>query len=143
MDLPMNKKTSRKQAPQPARKTLPAAVHAAALAQGGDDGAVTDTPLVVENAAGTAAPAPAPAKPEKPGKPATFSVTLPAGDAHRFDTLRHAHQAGGAKLKKSTLVRAALVALAELDQERVAQIIAGLQIADADQPKPNKAKSKK
>ena len=149
----MNKKTSRSKPSQPAQKTMTAAVHAAALAQGSDAADVTDTPLVVENIIDAPAPEAIPAtgsdakkpsqKAEKPGKPVTFSVTLPAGDAQRFDVLRHAHQIEGAKLKKSTVLRAALVALSELDHERVAQIIAGLQAPAQDKPKPGKTKSKK
>jgi hypothetical protein len=143
----MNKKTSRNKPSQPAQKTLPAAVHAAALAQGSDAADVNDTPLVVENVTDTPAPAAeaeAPShKAEKPGKPVTFSVTLPAGDAQRFDSLRHAHQPDGAKLKKSTVVRAALMALAELDQARVAELIASLQDDSEDKPKASRAKSKK
>lgn len=145
----MNKKTSRNKPSQPARKTLPAAVHAAALAQGGDAADINDTPLVVENITDTppaaaAAEAEAPShKAEKPGKPVTFSVTLPAADAQRFDGLRHAHQPDGAKLKKSIVVRAALMALAELDQARVAELIAGLQADSEDKPKASKAKLKK
>lgn len=145
----MNKKTSRNKPSQPAQKTLPAAVHAAALAQVSDAADVNDTPLVVENivdipAPAVAADAEAPShKAEKPGKPVTFSVTLPAGDAQRFDSLRHAHQLDGAKLKKSTVVRAGLMALAELDQARVAELIASLQVDGDDKPKASKAKLKK
>lgn len=153
----MNKKTSRNKPSQPAQKTLTAAVHAAALAQGSEAADLTDihtdTPLVVENVIDAPAPEAIPAtdsdakkpsqKAEKPGKPVTFSLTLPAGDAQRFDVLRHAHQAEGGKLKKSTVLRAALVALSELDHERAAQIIAGLQAPGDDKPKAGKAKSKK
>ena len=145
----MNKKTSRNKPSQPAQKTLPAAVHAAALAHSSEAADVNDTPLVVENVVDTPAPAPAveaeaPShKAEKPGKPVTISVTLPAADAQRFDILRHAHQADGAKLKKSTVVRAALMALAELDQARVAELIASLQLDSEDKPKASKEQSKK
>ena len=143
----MNKKSTHTKPSQPARKTMPAAVHAAALALEHDDTGVSETPLVVEHVADTPAPATAPAsvRAEKPGKPVTFSLTLPGEEAHRFDALREAHQQDGVKPKKSIVLRAALIALAELDQGRAAQIIAGLQPPAEDKPKskPHKAKSKK
>jgi hypothetical protein len=81
-------------------------------------------------------------KAEKPGKPVTFSLTLPATEAYLFEELRQTHQADGAKLKKSILLRAALLALAEADEARVTQIVAGLQPPADDKPAA-KRKSKK
>lgn len=167
----MNKKSIRNKPSQPARKALPAAVHAAAMSLDGETPGADSTLLVTsdvpaheapeqavaghdepENAAPADAPeagvetdtAPAKAgarKADKPGKPLTFSLTLPATEALLFDALREQYQHDGAKLKKSVLLRAALLALAESDEERVATIIAGLQ-APAEE-KPRKPKSKK
>jgi len=155
----MNKKSLRNKPAQPVQKALPAAVHAAALSLDSDTpGTDASEPLVTADvpahdvpadAAETSeapeahvAPAKAAArKAEKPGKPVTFSVTLPATEAHLLDALREQYQQDGAKLKKSVLVRTALLALAESDEERIAKIVADLQ-APAEE-KPRKPKSKK
>lgn len=70
------------------------------------------------------APAPPSGKAPKPARPVKFSVSLPAATAQLFDQLRHG--ADGVKMKKSVVLRAALAALAQLDQEGIAHIVAGL-----------------
>lgn len=165
----MNKKSIRNKPSQPVQKTLPAAVHAAAMSLDGETpGTDASEPLVTADVpahdlpaetpvdamettdapdapdAPDAGAAPAKAdkhKPAKPGKPVTLTVTLPATEAQLFDALREQYALDGDKLKKSTLLRAALLALAESDEARVATLIAGLQAPAED--KPAKSKSKK
>lgn len=165
----MNKKSIRNKTSQPVQKALPAAVHAAAMSLDGEtagaaSGTVADDVHMHDVSANTAADtavdtdtaadgtaetsadhAPKKSKAEKaekPGKPVTFSLTLPATEAYLFEELRQTHQADGAKLKKSILLRAALLALAEADEARVAQIVASLQPPAEDKPAA-KRKSKK
>ena len=159
----MNKKSIRNKPSQPVQKTLPAAVHAAAMSLDGETpGTDASEPLVTADVPAHDLPAetavdavettdapetsavPAKAdkhKPAKPGKPVTLTVTLPATEAQLFDALREQYALDGDKLKKSTLLRAALLALAESDEARVATLIAGLQAPAED--KPAKSKSKK
>jgi hypothetical protein len=80
-----------------------------------------------------AAPAKAPKK-ERAAAPAkvakdkfvkcTFS--LPESEMLVLDGLKKTHQANGAALKKSQLLRAALLALADVDADRLAQLLAPL-----------------
>lgn len=162
----MNKKSIRNKPSQPVQKALPAAVHAAAMSLDGETpGTDASEPLVTADAPAHDLPAETPVdavettdapdapetsaapakadkhKPAKPGKPVTFSVTLPATEAQLFDALREQYALDGDKLKKSTLLRAALLALAESDEARVATLIAGLQ--PPAEVKPAKSKSKK
>lgn len=168
----MNKKSIRNRTSKPVEKTLPAAVHAAAMSLDGDTPGGSSAPFVVAEAHGSAAdgaasphqtepqvadeqlveppadvPAPEaasarPKKAEKPGKPVKLSFTLPGDEARLFDALRETHQLEGAKLKKSVLVRAALLALAEADESRIAQIVASLDPVKPAAPKAAKGKSK-
>ena len=155
----MNKKSIRNKSTQPVQKALPAAVHAATMAldgeHPGDDTAgadalfvTADLPADLVDAAPSEAEAdPAPAKPatrkaDKPGKAVTFSLSLPASEAALFDALREQYQPGEGKLKKSILLRAALLALAESDDERIAAIVAGLQAPAEEKPAKTKAKPK-
>jgi formiminotetrahydrofolate cyclodeaminase len=54
----------------------------------------------------------------------TFS--LPESEAALLDAMKKTHQANGLALKKSQLLRAALLALADVDAERLAQLVAHL-----------------
>lgn len=162
----MNKKSIRSRTTKPVQKSLPAAVHAAALSLESEIVAAAPEPLVVDglhvpsdhvadpvaatatdtppaDAAASRAKKPVKAdKAEKPAKPVKFSFSLPASEARLFDELR---AADGAKIKKSILLRAALLALAEIDKERLAQIVGELQppVAVKVPKAAPKAKSKK
>lgn len=57
-------------------------------------------------------------------RPQEATVIFAGAEAQLFDTLRLG--ASGVKLKKSVVLRAALAALAEVGEERVAQLVAGL-----------------
>lgn len=120
-----------------------------------DDGALGAAPVAAA-AADTPAPAPAPKaasagrasksnkanKADKPGKPVKFTLTLPADELPQFEALRQAHQRDGAKLKKSVLMRAALLLLAQTDSARVAEIVAGLDVPKTVASKARKSKKK-
>jgi hypothetical protein len=64
----------------------------------------------------------------------TFS--LPESEMLVLDGLKKTHQVGGAALKKSQLLRVALLALADVDAERIAQLAAQLPA----EPAPGKKK---
>lgn len=82
----------------------------------------------------TAAPAEAPKK--ERGAAATAKVakdkfvkctfSLPESEMLVLNGLKKTHQANGASLKKSQLLRAALLALADIDADRLAQLLAQL-----------------
>lgn len=59
-------------------------------------------------------------------KPQEASVTFKGEEARLFDALRTRHGVDGTKLKKTVLLRAALAALAAADEERIAQLVAGV-----------------
>lgn len=64
------------------------------------------------------------------------SFTLPESEVAFLDALKKTHQANGIAVKKSQLLRAALLALADVDSERLAQLIAHLPA----EPSPKKKK---
>jgi len=55
-----------------------------------------------------------------------MSFTLPESEVAFLDALKKTHQANGVALKKSQLLRAALLALADVDSARLTQLVAHL-----------------
>jgi hypothetical protein len=69
----------------------------------------------------------APPKPTK-DKFVKCTFSLPESEMLVLDGLKKTHQANGAALKKSQVLRAALLALADIDAERLAQLVAQLPV---------------
>jgi hypothetical protein len=80
-----------------------------------------------------------PAKAAKVAKDKFVKVTfaLPESEAGLLDALKKTHQGNGVALKKGQLLRAGLLALADLDSEHIAKLVAHLPAA------PVAAKKKK
>lgn len=135
----MNRKSTRNK-PRPPAETITPASHDAAIP--GDD----TTPGAPDPAdvafAVPAVPTPAARPSPKPHKPVTFSVTLPGNAAQLIDQLRQTHGTAEKKLKKSVLLRAALLALAETDPDRIASIVAGLDMPQDKVARPRKSRKK-
>lgn len=72
----------------------------------------------------------APAKPIKVPKIKFVEVTfaLPESEAELLGAMKKTHQANGLALKKGQLLRAGLLALADIDAERLAQLVAHLPV---------------
>lgn len=85
-----------------------------------------------------AAPDAAPAKPIKVPKIKFVEITfaLPESEAELLDAMKKTHQANGLALKKAQLLRAGLLALADIDAERLAQLVAHLPV----EPRASKKK---
>lgn len=85
-----------------------------------------------------AAPDAAPAKPIKVPKIKFVEITfaLPESEATLLDAMKKTHQANGLALKKGQLLRAGLLALADIDAERLAQLVAHLPV----EPRASKKK---
>jgi hypothetical protein len=85
-----------------------------------------------------AAPDAAPAKPIKVPKIKFVEITfaLPESEAELLDAMKKTHQANGLALKKGQLLRAGLLALADIDAERLAQLVAHLPV----EPRASKKK---
>jgi hypothetical protein len=78
----------------------------------------------------------APAKAAKVAKVAKekfvkVSFSLPESEAGLLDALKKTHQGNGVAIKKSQLLRAGLLALADLDSEKIAKLLAHLPTASA------------
>ena len=71
---------------------------------------------------------PAAAKAIKPVKDKfiKYAFTLPESEMLVLDAMKKTHKANGVALKKSQLLRAGLLALADVDAERLAQLVAQL-----------------
>ncbi len=78
--------------------------------------------------AAPAAPVEAPAKAAKVAKDkfVKVSFSLPESEAGLLDALKKTHQGNGVAIKKSQLLRAGLLALADLDSEHIAKLLAHL-----------------
>lgn len=85
-----------------------------------------------------AAPDAAPAKPIKVPKIKFVEITfaLPESEAELLDAMKKTHQANGLALKKGQLLRAGLLALADIDGDRLAQLVAHLPV----EPRASKKK---
>lgn len=85
-----------------------------------------------------AAPDAAPAKPIKVPKIKFVEITfaLPESEAELLDAMKKTHQANGLALKKAQLLRAGLLALADIDGDRLAQLVAHLPV----EPRASKKK---
>jgi len=139
-------------APEPlaAHDVLQAALAPRADADAGTVAPVTDG-VAAEPAADTPAPGAAAAKSKgsgkKPAKAADKDIvadapakavkvvkdkfvkmtfSLPESEAGLLDALKKTHQGNGVALKKGQLLRAGLLALADLDSERLAKLVAHL-----------------
>ncbi|MDQ2822149.1 MAG: hypothetical protein M3Y65_17455 [Pseudomonadota bacterium] len=99
---------------------------AKAVAKASPDGAADDAPAV------------APAKPAKVPKIKFVEVTfaLPESEAELLDAMKKTHQSNGLALKKGQLLRAGLLALADIDAGRLAQLVAHLPV----EPRASKKK---
>lgn len=80
----------------------------------------------------------APVKPVKVPKIKFVEVTfaLPESEAELLDAMKKTHQANGLTLKKGQLLRAGLLALADIDAERLAQLVSHLPV----EPRTSKKK---
>lgn len=99
-------------------------------AKKGDGKKSTKKPAKVVAAVTDEAPVDAPAKPIKVPKIKFVEVTfaLPESEATLLDAMKKTHQANGLALKKGQLLRAGLLALADIDGERLAQLVAHLPV---------------
>lgn len=111
----------------------------AVAAKKGDGKKSTKKPAkVVAEATGDDAPPAAPVKPVKVPKIKFVEVTfaLPESEAELLDAMKKTHQANGLSLKKAQLLRAGLLALADIDADRLAQLVAHLPV----EPRTSKKK---
>lgn len=131
----MNKKSTRNKPHRPADKTAAPDAATAPL---------DETTLAAPDQAGAGmATAPAQStKMDKPHKPVTISITLPGNAAQLLEQLRQTHGTLDKKLKKSVLIRTALLALAETDPDRIAAIVAGLDVPQEAVAKARNSKKK-
>ena len=85
-----------------------------------------------------AAHADAPVKPIKVQKIKFVEITfaLPESEAELLGAMKKTHQANGLTLKKGQLLRAGLLALADIDADRLAQLVAHLPV----EPRASKKK---
>lgn len=91
---------------------------------------------------------PAPAAAVKPVKPAKIvkekfveiTFSLPESEAGLLDAMKKTHQGNGVTLKKGQLLRAGLLALADLDSAHIARLVAHLPAAPVSKKKKNQEK---
>lgn len=91
----------------------------------------TKKPAKADDKDAADAPAEAPAKAAKVVKDkfVKVSFSLPESEAGLLDALKKTHQGNGVAIKKSQLLRAGLLALADLDSEHIAKLLAHLPTA--------------
>lgn len=134
-------------APQQATEATPAQ----------DDAAAAAAPTFIGKAKGSAKkPAksaavddvpvtPAEVKPVKPAKVAKekfvdITFSLPESEAGLLDAMKKTHQGNGVTLKKGQLLRAGLLALADLDSAHIARLVAHLPAAPVSKKKKKQEK---
>lgn len=88
---------------------------------------------------------PAEVKPVKPAKIAKekfveITFSLPESEAGLLDAMKKTHQGNGVTLKKGQLLRAGLLALADLDSAHIARLVAHLPAAPVSKKKKKQAK---
>lgn len=137
----MNKKSTRNKPRRPAETMTPASHDAATIPGDDTTPGASDPADVAATVPVVSTPAARPSP--KPHEPVTFSITLPGNAAQLLDQLRQTHGTVEKKLKKSVLLRAALLALAETDPDRIAAIVAGLDKPQDAVAKPRKSRKNK
>ena len=122
----------------PATPTAEPAAPAVAAKKGDGKKSAKKPARTVAEAAGDDAPVAAPVKPIKVPKIKFVEVTfaLPESEAALLDAMKKTHQANGLSLKKAQLLRAGLLALADIDADRLAQLVAHLPL----EPRTSKKK---